>query len=175
MFGTLVVVLPSIHRGGNLLVRHAGREVSLDLTASEPSHLAYGAFYADCEHEVLPITEGNRLCLIYYLIQKRSGKRRPAPFRAPDYEAQIEAAKKLLANYLKRPAVSPKIAWLLEHQYSPAGLSFASLKNADAAIGQVLAEAAKRAGCALHLGIVHIEESGSAEPIYQSRGEHYRW
>ena len=34
MFGTLVIVLPSLHRGGELVVRHAGREVSLDLGRS---------------------------------------------------------------------------------------------------------------------------------------------
>jgi hypothetical protein len=56
-----------------------------------------------------------------------------------------------------------KIAWLLEHQYSPAGLSFAALKNADAALAKVLRAAATQADCALHLGIVHIEEYGPAE------------
>ena len=31
MFATLVIVLPSAHRGGELVVRHLGREVTLDL------------------------------------------------------------------------------------------------------------------------------------------------
>ncbi len=55
MFGTLVVVLPAAHRGGELVVRHAGREVVCDLAAEEVSEVRYAAFYADCEHEVRPI------------------------------------------------------------------------------------------------------------------------
>ena len=54
MFGTLVVVLPSSHRGGELLIRHAGREARVDLSGAEPSDLRFAAFYADCEHEVRP-------------------------------------------------------------------------------------------------------------------------
>src|SRR5690349_11727843 len=76
MFGTLVIVLPSLHRGGELLVRHAGREVSLDLATKDVSQLNYAAFYADCEHEIRPVKEGNRLCLIYNLVQRRGGSKR---------------------------------------------------------------------------------------------------
>jgi hypothetical protein len=47
-------------------------------------------------------------------------------------------------------------------------LAFSGLKSADAARVKVLAQAAERAGCAAHLGIVHIEESGAAQPEYGS-------
>lgn len=63
MFGTLVVVLPSAHRGGELVMRHAGREVVAELSGEEFSELKFAAFYADCEHEVRPVTEGHRVCL----------------------------------------------------------------------------------------------------------------
>ena len=72
MFGTLVLTLPSTYRGGALRVRHAGREVTLDTKATDPSELSFAAFYADCQHEVLPVRHGNRVCLIYNLIHKRS-------------------------------------------------------------------------------------------------------
>ncbi|MBW0000927.1 MAG: 2OG-Fe(II) oxygenase [Verrucomicrobia bacterium] len=175
MFGTLVVVLPSLHRGGELVVRHAGREVSLELATQDVSQLNYAAFYADCEHEVRPVTGGNRLCLIYNLIQRRGGSRRSKALAAPDYDAEIAAAAKLLADWTKGPETAPKLVYLLEHQYSPAGLSFSGLKNADAARGRVLVQAAQRAGWAVHLGIVHIEETGPAEltgydPYYDRSG-----
>ena len=63
-----------------------------------------------------------------------------------------------------------KLAWLLEHQYSTAGLSFAGLKGQDAARVQVRSQAAERAGCAAHLGIVHIGETGPAEPHFDMYG-----
>ena len=166
MFGTLVVVLPSAHGGGELVIRHAGREVVVDLSGAEVSEMTFAAFYADCEHEVRPITDGNRVCLVYNLIQVRGTKGRGESLRAPDYEKQVAAAAALLEEGLSNSGSAAKIAWLLEHQYSPDGLAFSGLKSADAARVKVLAQAAERAGCVAHLGIVHIEESGSAEPEY---------
>ena len=165
MFGTLVLALPSDHRGGELVIRHAGREVTVAMSGAEFSEVSYAAFYADCEHEVRPIASGNRVCLVYNLIQQR-GTGKQQSIEAPDYGKQIAAAANALEKYLTDPGASAKIAWLLEHQYSPEGLSFAGLKYADAARAQVLVQAAERAGCAAHLGIVHIEESGAAEPSY---------
>ena len=168
MFGTLVVVLPSEHRGGELVIRHAGRETTVDMSSAEISEVSFAAFYADCEHEVRPITAGNRVCLVYNLIQGRGPKSKGEPLNAPDYEKQISAVAELLEQELSPAGAPAKIAWLLEHQYSPDGLSFAGLKSADAARVKVLIQAAERADCAAHLGIVHIEESGSAQPEYDT-------
>jgi hypothetical protein len=177
MFGTLVVTLPSTYRGGALRIRHAGREVTVDTNTVDPSELSYVAFYADCEHEALPVREGNRICLAYNLVQKHS-KSRHRILQAPEYESQITEAAAILDQFLRAPDAPAKIAWLLDHQYSPAGLSFLALKGADAAKARVLVQAAARAQCAAHLAIVHIGESGAAEPeddyFYRSRRHRYR-
>lgn len=167
MFGTLVLTLPSAHAGGELLIRHAGREVKVDLSEVDFSELAFAAFFADCEHEVRPITQGNRVCLVYNLILNHGGRNRGKSITAPDYELQISAAASLLKKKLRVQDAPTKVVWLLEHQYSPDGLSFAGLKSADAARANVLSAAAKRAGCAVHLCLVHIEESGVAEESYR--------
>ena len=60
MFATLVVALPSQSKGGELVVRHNDREVRLDLQCDDPSEVAFAAFYADCVHEVLPVTGSER-------------------------------------------------------------------------------------------------------------------
>ncbi|HLH54845.1 MAG TPA: 2OG-Fe(II) oxygenase [Verrucomicrobiae bacterium] len=176
MFGTLVIVLPSFHRGGELVVRHAGREVELDLSSAEVSELTFAAFYADCEHEVRPILEGNRVCLVYNLIQQRANAGAKAALGAPLYDEEAIAAAAILEKTLTETDAPVKLVWLLEHQYTQAELSFATLKNSDAARAKVLTEAATRAGCAVHLGIVHIQESGAAESSYggYSRGRS-RW
>ena len=75
MFATLVVALPSSFAGGELVVRHKGREVRLDLRCDDPAEAAFAAFYADCVHEVLPVTQGCRLTLVYNLV--RGGRGRP--------------------------------------------------------------------------------------------------
>ncbi len=164
MFGTLVVSLPSEHAGGELIVRHAGREKRFDLRVSDPAEIRYAAFYADCEHEVKPIESGYRICLIYNLVQRGKGENRLLP---PEHGPAVEAATRILRAW--REAGSDggefpvKLAYLLEHGYTTAALSFSGLKGGDAAVAKVLRRAAAEAGFALHLGIVHIEESGWAE------------
>ena len=165
MFGTLVVTLPSAYRGGALRIRHADREVTVETNATEPSEISFVAFYADCEHEALPVQEGNRVCLVYNLIQKPA-KGKDRVLKAPNYGSLVAAAATILEGYWNSPNAPAKLAWLLDHQYSPAGLSFSSLKGADAAKSQVLMQAAAQAQCVAHLGVVHIGETGSAEEEY---------
>jgi predicted 2-oxoglutarate/Fe(II)-dependent dioxygenase YbiX len=178
MFGTLVVVLPSAHGGGELIIRHGTREVSVNLSSPDVSELRFAAFYADCAHEVKPITHGSRVCLTYNLSLADKGKKQQTALTAPLYEREVTAAADMLRATLRQGGARMKLAWLLEHHYSVAGLSFAELKGQDAARVQVLSHAAERAGCVVHLGVVHIEEMGPAEPhvdIYRYRGWRSGW
>lgn len=49
------------------------------------------------------------------------------------------------------------------------------VQGSDAAKAGVLAQAAERAQCATHLGIVHIGESGAAEPDFAEYSYRSRW
>lgn len=163
MFGTLVIVLPSIYTGGELVVRHQGREMKLDMRREDPSEAAFAAFYADCLHEVLPITSGCRLTLIYNLL--RTAGSLPEP---PNYRSEQDRVSELLrqwadAGETPEDELPGKIVYPLQHAYTPAELSFDTLKGADAAVAAVLKGAAPRSGCELHLALLSIEESGSAE------------
>lgn len=166
MFATLVIVLPSLYNGGELIVRRREDEVKLELRCSDPSEVAFAAFYADCLHEVLPVTEGCRLTLIYNLI--RTDDKLPLP-KPPDYRREQETAAALLRDWRsqlnaeKGDALPEKLIYLLEHAYTSAELGFDTLKNADAAVADVLTAAAEQADCAIHLALVSVEESGSAE------------
>ena len=163
MIGTLSVSLPAVSAGGggDLVVRHGEREMRANMSVSEPSELAWAAFYADCVHETEPVREGYRLSLVFQLCLHAGAA--DTPLHAPDYSDQIDLAARELAAWrdsAKRPA---KLVWILEHDYSEAGLSFAALKNADAALGRVLERAAERAGFTLFAAVVHIEEIGDAD------------
>jgi len=176
MFATLVIVLPSIYTGGELIVRHRGREVRLDLGCPEPSEAAFAAFYADCVHEILPITSGCRLTLIYNLRRQDDG----LPPEPPDYSVERSRVAELLrrwsANKESPEDDTPeKLIYPLEHAYTPAELSFAALKGADAAVAAVLVAAAEHAGCDLHLALVSIEESGTAEHTGYYGSRRGRW
>lgn len=164
MFGTLVVVLPSIYDGGELVLRHAGHEATLDLRCSDPSEVGYAAFYADCRHEVRPVTSGCRLTLIYNLLRPGS---RPQP---PAYDAEQDRLAALFEAWGEDDPL--KLIVPLEHAYTPAALSFEALKGADAARVAVVVRAAARSDCEAHLALVTIEERGSAEYAGNYRGRY---
>jgi hypothetical protein len=176
MFATLVVALPSSFVGGELVVRHKGREVRLDLCCNDPAEAAFAAFYADCVHEVLPVTKGYRLNLVYNLV--RGGRGRPP--EPPDYageQARVAALLQAWCHAKRRPGdASPeKLVYPLEHAYTIAELGFTTLKGADAAVVGVLTTAAQQAGCDLHLALLTVEESGAAD-YSESYGSHRgRW
>jgi predicted 2-oxoglutarate/Fe(II)-dependent dioxygenase YbiX len=175
MFATLIVALPSLHAGGKLVARHREREARLALRCTDPSEGAWAAFYADCVHEVLPVTSGCRLVLDYNLLRKRKG-RLPRP---PSYERETAAIGQLLRHCwdAKAPASDDrpiKLVYPLEHAYTPAELSFVALKGADAAAAGVLVAAAREAACDVHAALLRLEESGAAEYTGYSGSRHYR-
>jgi predicted 2-oxoglutarate/Fe(II)-dependent dioxygenase YbiX len=165
MFATLVVTLPSVSAGGELMVRHKGREVRLDLHCDEPSEAAFAAFYCDCVHEVLPVTSGCRLAMVYNLVRNE----KELPVKPPDYEREQTRAAALLRAWAAdtpSPGASDppaKLVYPLEHAYTPAELGFGALKGTDAAVARVLGVAAPQAGCDLHLALLSIGEYGAAE------------
>ena len=160
MIATLSVSLPAAGAGGELVVRHRNRERTLDMTTGEPSELTFAAFHADCTHEVRPVTEGHRLSLVFNLCLRPGDDE--SPREALDYTAQVDRLSERLTEWFARGGTD-KLVWLLEHEYSEAGLSFDGLKNSDAAVARVLTRAAERVKCEAHAAIVHVEQYGGAD------------
>lgn len=168
MFATLVLVLPSEHTGGELHIEHEGRTATLDLRSDDLGLLHWAAFYADCRHELRPVRSGYRVALAYNLVRK-NGK---SP-QAPDYKKETAEVAAVLRAWSADAEGPRKVVYPLAHHYSSAELSFAGLKNEDAAAATVLQTAAPLAGCTLRLAMVSIEESGSAEPTDSRRRRRY--
>jgi len=77
----LVVSLPASHEGGALVVTHDGESRRIELGGGDARfQVRYAAFYADCQHEVLPVRRGYRICLVYNLSIAR--KRQPVAPRS---------------------------------------------------------------------------------------------
>jgi len=119
MLGSLVIVYPTAHQGGEFTLRHKGREWKFDanaLTSSQPSpSLAYVAFYSDLEHEVLKVTDGSRVTLTYnlYLVPHSQISRipdPPEPATIPVNQTSTSATnfKERLHQLLKSPEFMPK-------------------------------------------------------------------
>ena len=104
MLGSLVILYPTVHEGGELVLRHEGHEWKFDansLTRSQSSpSLAYVAFYSDIEHEVLKVTSGRRIAVTYnlYLVDPLLGPEAPgvAPKRVSNLQITLE-------RFLKSP------------------------------------------------------------------------
>lgn len=115
MFATLIIQLPSIFTGGDLIVKHNSKEKKIAFGDKESEFLCiYAAHYADCEHELTEITSGYRMALVYSLCWDGNGVQ-PSP---PDIPTNELAG--LLQNLDQLP--NPMIAWGLDHHYSKASL-----------------------------------------------------
>ena len=120
MFATLVICLPSKHEGGQLIVSHAGQSHVVDLSGSPSNYeLQYAAFYADCKHEVRPVTNGYRVCLVYNLT---TGGRQKQP-AAPEFSSSVESVVQAIEAIFEEDDQRDMIIVPLMHQYTEAGLA----------------------------------------------------
>jgi hypothetical protein len=178
MFGSLVVQLPAQHDEGILKVRHRGQEVCFDFAKQSASHFFASAFYADCEHELLPVKNGMRLCLLYNLVRVGRGK-------TPRLAVQPEGSRERLAKACdawvashtqasgdeKKCEKGPmKLAILLDHEYTETNLSFGNLKGRDLERANLLKQCNQ---FELHLALITRHKTGSGEMPFHSKWS--RW
>ncbi|KAJ7148365.1 hypothetical protein C8R46DRAFT_917007 [Mycena filopes] len=152
MIGSLVVVFPSPHTGGELTLEHAATSWTFDAAsklASSPSSpsVAYIAFYSDVTHAVEPVLTGHRVTLTYNLFLAVRPTTPIAEHRIiPEAERQFEAGLRGLLADPTFVADGGFIAFGLAHQYPiPADAEFqlghvlSLLKGSDARIRTVCA------------------------------------
>ncbi|MGZ5472488.1 MAG: 2OG-Fe(II) oxygenase [Thermoanaerobaculia bacterium] len=165
MVGTLVVALPSSFRGGEMAVEQHG-EVMAFRGSRTALHLV--AFYADCRHEVRPVTSGTRVVLTYNLLTKGL-----AAIMPPRVEPRtLDAVTAALRHHFDTPlpgrfggeTASPdRFVYLLDHEYTARGLRWDLLKGADAARAAALRTAAERLDCEVFLAQADVHETWECE------------
>ncbi len=172
MVATLVIVLPSRFKGGELIVRHEGQEQTIDFTSddNDPFRVHFAAFYADCEHEIRPLREGYRLCLVYNLTLKKGQKAVSAP-RSSEF---VQKVVQLLGEWARDDSAR-RLAVTLDHQYTQDGLTSDALKGADRFKAQVLYQAAQQAGCETALALLTFHECRDAYEEYGYHSRYRRW
>lgn len=158
MFGTLIVGLPSAHKGGELIINFDGRSSTVDFSEAGNYTLPFTAFFADCEHEVKPITSGYRICLVYNLISSGAG----SGIKSPEYGHLQQEMVALLKSGESAFDNMPK-AVLLSHEYTPANFSLESLKGHDKPRTKALLNAAEKAGYMARLALVTHHKSGELD------------
>lgn len=157
MFGTLLIALPSKHSGGELMVRFDGKEKRVDFSgAASHFKMPYAAFYADCEHEVKPVTSGYRICLVYNLIQQETKKK----VTIEPLGTHVNKFVGILHQDKYDPEQPTRII-LLGHQYTPDNFSIQSLKLNDRPKAEALLRAAKKADYYAKMALVTSYLTGS--------------
>ncbi|MGC8518634.1 MAG: 2OG-Fe(II) oxygenase [Steroidobacteraceae bacterium] len=165
MVGTLAVILPSRFTGGELVIEHLGKRLTVCGSARQ---LTFAAFYADCHHEVCPVRSGYRLALTYNLIAEGT-----AEAAVPQSLGALSAR---VRSFFKTPALSDRgdrdlsppdrLVYLLDHEYTPHALAWNRLKNADAARAAALRQVARQLDCEIFLALADVHESWNCEEEY---------
>ncbi|KAF7300610.1 Fe2OG dioxygenase domain-containing protein [Mycena chlorophos] len=164
MIGSLVIVLPTKHDGGELSLSHGKESSTFDSAsdlADKKTSIAYVAFFSDVLHAVEKVTSGYRVTLTYNLFLVDRPSSRLVPARQPSAaETACEAALRAL---VADPTFLPGggiLGFGLTHQYpiprdpeDPRTLKhvLTILKGADARMHS----AASRAGLETSLQLVY--------------------
>ncbi|KAL1734157.1 hypothetical protein EV714DRAFT_202946 [Schizophyllum commune] len=170
MFGSLVVVFPTPHEGGALILRENGKEWTFDsaaeVLASGSPKIGYVAFFSDVEHEVTRVTSGYRVTLTYnlYFNAKSSEPARPHPSSQESHVGK--ALKATLTTLLAREDFLP------EGGYLGFGLRFAYAIDPKKPVSAIMPSLK---GCDAMLKIVcdELELSISLKAIYESHAGYW--
>ncbi|AVP96512.1 hypothetical protein C7S18_04555 [Ahniella affigens] len=172
MIASLVVSLPSRFAGGETIVLHQGDAKTF---RSDDKALSFAAFFADCRHEVKPVTSGHRVVLTYNLWLQGNAQASPIEpakqQRLADHLRTYFAANKP-PRWTGDEQIGPpdRLVYLLDHQYTQRGLEWNYLKGADSSRAVALRHAAETTGCDVALALVDVHEVWDCtERPYRSR------
>ena len=152
MIGSLVVIFPTPHEGGDLILCHDGEEYTfnsgLKISQVEKPSVGYVAFYSDVEHEVTVVESGYRVSLTYNLYvcdAQQQGIRTVPSDSVMLNELKLKQALSILLDEKTFLPEGGTIGFGLLHKY-PVSKTEGSLENvlsclkgSDAAIGRVCA------------------------------------
>lgn len=130
MVATLVIILPSPHIGGDLIVQHKQYSACFESESLMPQFLKCAAFYADCQHEIKLVKQGYRIALTYNLVSESRSEKQAVISTKHHNSALITALKEYFVNGLEDCDPS-SLVYLLDHSYSEHSLRWSLLKGND--------------------------------------------
>jgi hypothetical protein len=175
MVGSLVVTLPSSHKGGELVVEHAGQTATYRPAKSK---LSFVAFYSDCRHQVKPVTSGHRIVVTYNLLVQ-GDTMAPASDKASAKLAG-ELAACIAEHFGDSDECPNRLVYLLDHEYTEHSLAWTRLKGSDARRAALLRAATDRADCEIALALADVHQTWSAfesgwDDRWHDRRRYRRW
>lgn len=160
MIGTLVIVLPSAHIGGDLIVHHRQDKKVLKSENIDFPELQCFAFYSDCQHEIKKVRQGYRVALTYNLVLENNNNNNG------QHHYQNNKLERALKNYFKSSsddAAPIELIYFLDHEYSEHSLRWNILKGNDHDVALAFRQAAKKLNLKAHLTLVEHHESWATD------------
>lgn len=173
MLATMTILLPQSFEGGTLVVDQQGVRKSFQAPKSGGGDWEVIAFYADCHHEVKPVTAGCRLALTYNLRFIPSG-----PLKEEKSDSVLSHKIKQYFGVDKPADIDDHPLWLvylLDHQYTQQNFSWYGLKGQDRVRAAQLRSAAQDLNLTVHLALAELHETWTAEEDYGSSRRSYQY
>lgn len=144
--------------------------------------LTFVAFYADCRHQVKPVTSGYRVVLTYNLLLRGDAAAAARGQAGPEIvDALAEAVNEHFATSVPGRYGAPdgdppmRLVYLLDHEYTERGLGWGRLKGLDSGRAAAVAAAAEAAGCEAVLALAEVHETWSAEEPWEPPRYRCHW
>ncbi|RXW24088.1 hypothetical protein EST38_g1746 [Candolleomyces aberdarensis] len=169
LFATLVVVFPTVHSGGNLLLGKEGKLLNFDSSnlvfhpETKAPQIAFAAFYSDIEHEVAPVEKGYRVTLTYNLHLVKTNLEDPKPVPAKPLEELVATVTKLMLDHEVLPN-GGVLGFGLLHKYPVDTKKIGLLKFGGALKGN---DALIKTAC------LQLKLHTSVQVVYQGEEEDY--
>mmetsp|Transcript_44251 Transcript_44251/g.107009 ORF Transcript_44251/g.107009 Transcript_44251/m.107009 type:complete len:817 (+) Transcript_44251:2878-5328(+) len=176
MFATMVIQLPSKHDGGQLNVYHGKESRTFDFSNRSDDSFFVSSFFADCEHELLPVTAGYRVCLVYNLVMSTSQIGNVALPSANAADSEIRLMRRMARQLESDKKLSHVQGYFLEHKYTQTNLNFRNLKGRDKSVADTLRGVQDENGNPLYvvsLMLMQYSVSGSQDYYGGGMGDVY--
>ncbi|PRP80702.1 type IIB DNA topoisomerase [Planoprotostelium fungivorum] len=134
MFATMVIVLPTHHTGGDLVIQHGGVKKVYNSSEKSRYDFQYMTFYCDCLHEIKTIDSGYRLALVYDLCYADDKE----PITAPKISNMNHEALHEAMRTWQTKSTSFKFLYVVSHRYSQANVQDFTPKSADVNIVEAI-------------------------------------
>ncbi|KAF5488401.1 hypothetical protein CGCF413_v012419 [Colletotrichum fructicola] len=161
MIGTLVVVLPSEHQGGDVHVSFGSDVRSFSTAPFSTFDITALAWFSDVSHEVKELVSGYRLALTYNIVQQ-TGEPQSAAFLGQ----QAQEVKKMLRQWVNNFPEEDFLVYPLDHKYSESTVSVQNMKGRDKAVCKVLQNVGSESGVYLLFGHMTRSEQGAMPHWY---------
>jgi hypothetical protein len=137
----MIIQLPISFTGGDI-VWHQDEPKTMSLADNSSENYHCTAFYADCLHQIHPVTSGVRLCLVYNLVESPD-------VESPSYDLCMKGESDLRSiakDWMADEHAPPKLGYKLSHQYTRSSFGISTLKGRDDVVFKQLDQGKTKVG-----------------------------